>query len=312
MANPIGGYFELELPRYQEYHAGAIALNSGRFCLEYILRCKKIKKVYVPFYTCDSVVQPIENLDISYQFYHIDTKYQITDDIHLLDGDVLLYTNYWGLLDSYCRELANKYKNQLILDYTQAFYSLPIEGIDTFYSCRKYFGVPDGAYLYTDAKADFDIEQDKSYNCLSALVKRIDLSAEAGYEDFHANDRKFHESPLRGMSKFTRRMMQGIDYEGIAQRRRRNYTYLQHCLGGRQLQKGEVPMVFPYISDMGQELRKKLIAGKVFVAKYWPNVEEWARPDATETWLSNHLLPLPIDQRYEEKEMERIIKIIKE
>ena len=31
---PIGGYFELELPHFPEIHSEAIALNSGRFCLE--------------------------------------------------------------------------------------------------------------------------------------------------------------------------------------------------------------------------------------------------------------------------------------
>lgn len=46
---PIGGYFELELSRYPELHAEATALNSGRFCLEYLLRCRKYNKVYVPF-----------------------------------------------------------------------------------------------------------------------------------------------------------------------------------------------------------------------------------------------------------------------
>ena len=39
---PIGGYFELELPHFPEIHSEAIALNSGRFCLEYILRCRNI------------------------------------------------------------------------------------------------------------------------------------------------------------------------------------------------------------------------------------------------------------------------------
>ena len=44
----IGGYFELELPTHQEFHSDAIALNSGRFCLEYILRCRKYSKVSIP------------------------------------------------------------------------------------------------------------------------------------------------------------------------------------------------------------------------------------------------------------------------
>ena len=91
----IGGYFELELPRFPELHAEAIALNSGRFCLEYILRCKKYSKVYVPYFTCDSAVKPLEKLGVPYEFYHIDKDYHITDDIRLQDGEALMYTNYW-------------------------------------------------------------------------------------------------------------------------------------------------------------------------------------------------------------------------
>lgn len=306
----IGGYFELELPRFPELHAEAIALNSGRFCLEYILRCKKYSKVYVPYFTCDSAVEPLEKLGVSYEFYHIDKDYHITDDIRLQDGEALMYTNYWGLQDEYCKQLACQYQKQLILDYTQAFFSKPIAGIDTFYSCRKFFGVPDGGYLYTDAKIDFELEQDESYTRMESLVKRIDLSPEAGYDDFHRTSEEFHHIPIRRMSNFTKRMMQGINYGYAAQQRLDNYNFLRKHLGGRQLNFGEVPMVFPLESEQGQELRKMLIAKKVFVAKYWPNVDEWAGEDALETWMANHILPLPIDQRYGKNDMERILNII--
>lgn len=308
---PIGGYFELELPQFAELHADAVALNSGRFCLEYVLRCKKYRKVYVPYFTCDSVVEPMEKLNIQYEFYHIDSDYKVTDKIELSEDEALLYTNYWGIQDDYCAVLAGRYKHQLMLDYTQAFYSKPIDGIDTFYSCRKFFGVPDGGYLYTDVKANFDIEQDESYVRMDSLVKRIDLSPEAGYDDFHRVGAEFRNMPIRRMSKLTRRMMQGIDYRMAAQRRISNYNLLRKYLGGRLLMDGDVPMVYPYVSDQGQELRKRLISQKVFVAKYWPNVEEWAGEGDAETWMSNHILPLPIDQRYDEEDMERIVKIIK-
>lgn len=307
----IGGYFELELPRFPELHAEAIALNSGRFCLEYILRCKKYSKVYVPYFTCDSAVEPLEKLGVPYEFYHIDKDYHITDDIRLQDGEALMYTNYWGLQDEYCKQLACQYQKQLILDYTQAFFSKPIAGIDTFYSCRKFFGVPDGGYLYTDAKIDFELEQDESYTRMDSLVKRIDVSPEAGYNDFQRVSDTFQEMPLRRMSKFTKRMMQSIDYDKAAQRRLVNYNYLRKHLGGRQLSYGEVPIVFPFVSEKGQELRKELISQKVFVAKYWPNVEEWAGDDAVETWMANHILPLPIDQRYGLDDMNRIINFIR-
>lgn len=311
--SPIGGYFELELPLlHKELHSEAISLNSGRFCLEYILRCKRYKKVYVPYFTCDSAVEPIIKLGIPYEFYHIDKDYHIVGDISLGEKEALMYTNYWGLQDTYCKQLVGKYGNRLILDYTQAFFSNPINGIDTFYSCRKFFGVPDGGYVYTDAKADFEIEQDESYERMDSLVKRLDLSPEAGYEDFHKTSALFHEMPIRRMSKLTKRMMQGIDYANVAQRRLDNYNYLHRHLGGRQLCYGEIPMIFPYESERGQELRKRLIANKVFVAKYWPNVDEWAGEDALETWMANHILPLPIDQRYDEEDMLRILKLISE
>ena len=80
--NPIGGYFELELPRFPEIHPEAIALNSGRFCLEYILRCRKYAKVYVPYFTCDSAIEPIVKLGILYEFYHIDKNYRIVENIN--------------------------------------------------------------------------------------------------------------------------------------------------------------------------------------------------------------------------------------
>lgn len=312
LIKPIGGYFELELPVYPELHADAIALNSGRFCLEYVLRCRHYKKVYVPYFTCDSAIEPIKKLGIRYEFYHIDKEYRIIGEIRLNDGEALMYTNYWGLQDAYCQLLASKYGRRLILDYTQAFYSEPIIGIDTFYSCRKFFGVPDGGYLYTDAQADFAIAQDESYTRMSSLVKRIDISPEAGFQDFHDISSIFHEMPIRKMSNFTKRMMGGIDYEHAARRRIDNYNTLQQQLGGRKLYFGEVPMVFPYTSEAGQELRRNFIANKVFVAKYWPNVDEWAGVHALETWMANHILPLPIDQRYGSEDMERIVKIIRQ
>ena len=308
---PIGGYFELELPRHPELHAEAIALNSGRFSLEYLLRCRKYNKVYVPYFTCDTAIEPIIKLGIPYEFYHTDKSYCIVDDIHLAPNEALLYTNYWGLQGNYCEELAGKYGRQLILDYTQAFFSKPMSGIDTFYSCRKYFGVPDGGYLYTDAIADFEIEQDESYGRMDSLTKRIDLSPEAGYDDFHKVSASFHNMPIRRMSKLSKRLMQSIDYEQVAQQRIDNYNTLRRSLGGRDLHYGEVPMIFPYESAEGQQLRKHLIANKVFVAKYWPNVDEWTEEDSTEQWMANHILPLPIDQRYDKEDMNRIIEIIK-
>ena len=62
----IGGYFELELPKGEEYHKSALSLNSARNCFEYILRVRKYKKVYLPYYTCEVILEPLKKLNIQY------------------------------------------------------------------------------------------------------------------------------------------------------------------------------------------------------------------------------------------------------
>ena len=63
----IGGFFELELPQKKEYHSKAIRLNTGRNCLEYILKSNNYKKIYIPFYICNSILEPIRKLNIEYE-----------------------------------------------------------------------------------------------------------------------------------------------------------------------------------------------------------------------------------------------------
>lgn len=311
---PIGGYFSLELPIREEYYKDALRLNTGRNSLEYILRVRGYKKVYIPYYTCDVVLEPFKKLGISYEYYHVDIHLEIQDRFTLKVGEALLYTNYYGLKQRYVEQLAEKVGARLIVDNTQAFYAKPLQGIDTFYTCRKFFGVADGAYLYCDAVLDEEIEQDYSYDRMAHLLKRIDLSAEEGYADFRRADDGLDNQPIRKMSKLTQRMMQSIDYEAAAKRRRENYMMLHEALGGENslelpLADDAVPMVYPFLaSEKG--LREKLIEDKVFVARYWPNVLDWTIKDDLEYLLAYQMQPLPVDQRYGEDEMKRIIEII--
>ena len=312
---PIGGYFSLELPQYEEYHKDAIRLNTGRNCLEYILRSRKYDKVYIPYYTCDVVLEPFQKLSIAYEFYHINIHLEISNHIEPKEGEALLYTNYFGLKQRYVEQLAKRNGQRLIVDNTQTFYAQPLDGIDTFYTCRKFFGVPDGAYLYTDKQLDIELEQDESYERCASLLKRIDLGPEAGYGDFREISKSLVGQPVRRMSKLTQRMMQGIDYEAIAQHRRANYMLLEEVLGCSNhlhlpMEDDAVPMVYPYFVAI-QDLREKLIANKIFVARYWPNVLEWCQPTDWEYQLAENLVCIPIDQRYNEQDMQVIIDLVK-
>ena len=314
MMQPIGGYFSLEIPKGEEYHKDAIRLNTGRNCLEYILMARGYKKVYIPYYTCEVVLEPFKKLGIPYEFYHIDINFEIRDRLTLRPDEALLYVNYYGLKQRYVEQLAEKIGECLIIDNTQAFYAKPIAGIDTFYTCRKFFGVPDGAYLYTDKLLDEELEQDISYDRMTFLNKRIDLGAEAAYGDFQSLSKTLVGQPIKHMSKLTQRMMQGIDYARIAEQRRDNYQHLHDELCKSNtlslpLEDDAVPMVYPYLAPV-KGLREKLIANKVFVARYWPNVLDWTSKDDIEYQFAYQMQPLPIDQRYGLENMRRIIGIL--
>ena len=310
----IGGYFELELPKGEHYHKDAIRLNTARNSFEYVLHARGYTKVYIPYYTCKVMLEPIQKLGLDYEFYHINEQLEPKSLPRLSENEAFLYTNYFGLKQNCVKRLATEYGSHLIVDNAQAFYAEPVAGIDTFYSARKFFGLPDGAYLYTDKPLHQDFEQDCSFDRMSHLLKRVDLGAEAGYQDFRVNDDALISQDIKTMSKLTEALLAGIDYESAKQARRNNYLFLDKELGSSnqihfELDEAAVPMVYPYLAN-DKDLKKRLISKKVFVATYWPNVFEWCKSDKLEYRFAEQTAYIPIDQRYDSKDMEIIRKTI--
>ncbi|MFV8271466.1 hypothetical protein ACNQGP_16240 [Flavobacterium sp. GT2N3] len=311
----IGGYFELELDKKLEYHEDAIRLNAGRNAFEYILLANSYSKIYLPFFTCDVLLEPLKKHQIIYEFYHINEQFEPLFDYNKIkSNEAFLFTNYFGLKDSFVIQIAKFCKN-LIIDSAQSFYSKPLTGIDTFYSPRKFFGVPDGAYLYSNKKLKMSFEKDVSFNRCSHLLKRIDCSAEIAYGDFIINDSSLKEQDSKEMSTLTQTLLAAIDYDLCADKRTRNFNFLHQALQETNeleidiLNIG-VPMVYPYWSD-NQILRQKLLDNKVYTAIYWPNVLEWSKKNSLEYSMTKQIIYLPIDQRYDEIDLNKIIKIIK-
>lgn len=310
----IGGYFDLELRSGEHYHKEAIRLNTARNCLEYILMARHYKKIYIPFYTCEVILEPIKKLGISYEFYRINYDLEPETIPQVKEDEAFLYTNYFGLKQGCVEYLSEKYGDHLIVDNSQAFYAKRIDGIDTFYSPRKFFGVPDGGYLYTDCKLDKEFLQDKSYNRMRHLLIRAEENAEAGYSMFREADASLCNSPIKYMSVISDRLLRNIDYLYIKDIRRNNFKFLHDRLSEKNRLKFNfdneaVPLVYPYLQEDG-DLKKFLISKRIFVATYWPNVLEWCSEQTVEYKITQKLAALPIDQRYIEKDMEALIQHI--
>jgi len=319
MKKAIGGYFSLEISKVQNgyIHTKGIHLNSGRNALEYILKgIPVVQKLYIPYYTCDVVLEPINKLGIPYGHYRIDEHLELADEIQLDKDEYLLVTNYFGIKDAYIKKLAQQYGKQLIVDNAQALYAEPLEGIKTVFSPRKFVGIPDGGIAYTENGLDVaDMEQDVSYNRCSHLLKRLDLGAEAGYNDFRENSHQLVNQPIKQMSNLTWHLLQSIDFDEVKNQRQENFKQLHQALSGINLldipepETFACPMVYPfYISDM--TLKRHLIEKKIFVATYWPNVLEWCREGMLEYELASKVIAIPVDQRYDNEDMNNIVKLI--
>jgi hypothetical protein len=314
--NPTGGYFELELRKGLEYHKGLLKLNSGRNAFHYILRAKGYKKVYLPYYTCNAMLEPINRLKLDYEFYPIDERLDPLFDFKRVgEKETFVYTNYFGLKGKTVIQLSGTCPN-LIIDNSQAFFDKPVPGIDTFYSPRKFFGVPDGSYLFTDTFLTADLSRDYSAVRISHLIKRIDEGAEAGYPDFKANDASLVGQPIKVMSALTKALLCNIDYRRVIKIRKKNFSVLnEHLKESNRLKvpEGEdfVPMVYPYLTHKGENLKEHLIRKKFFIPTYWPNVFNWGDKNMLEYIFAKHIVPLPIDQRHDKNTLLSIIKLLK-
>jgi hypothetical protein len=310
----VGGYFGLEVRNGKEFHVNALRLNSGRNAFHYILISKGYEKVYLPLFSCDVLVKPLKASNTQYEYYYIDENFEpIFNFSRIKKNEAFLYINYFGLKDSYISTLKKKTAN-LIVDNAQAFFSSAQNNVDTFYSPRKFFGVPDGSYLYTNNLLTRSIKRGTSFEQAEHLLRRIDVNARNGYPYFQLHESALANVPILKMSKLTQRILQGIDYAYIANIRRKNFEYLHNALGSVnklriEFSKNYVPLVYPFYSNHSR-FRINLTAKRIYTPVYWPNVLRDVNKNKIEYSYASYLLHLPIDQRVKTKNLDKIIAII--
>jgi hypothetical protein len=311
----IGGYFGLELGISSPYHKNALALSTSRNCLQYILAANGYTRVIIPYYTCESVLEPIRNLELDVEFYHVGRNLEPVFNRSLQEGEVFLYTNYFGIKGDIALQLSRRFSG-FALDNSQAFFSSPFCGTDTFYSARKFFGVPDGAYLYAGRKLKMNLKRDYSFERMSHLLKRIDISASAGYEDFKANEHTLSRKEIRRMSALTEMILSYIRYDMVREIREKNFAYVHKRL--KDINELHInpdnnigPLAYPFLRKGNNELKGIMHRQKIYVATYWPNVFSWCNPQDDEFYLADNIIPVPIDQRISVHDLKRIIELIK-
>lgn len=315
----IGGFLSLDSRR------GAILpnsegwfLNSGRRALQFILHSMpEVNTLWIPAYYCKSVIDMLAYAGVAAKTYDVDGRLEIRTMPALADNEAIVVVNYFGVKDRYVASLASRYGKRLVVDNCQAWYApAPSEGY-AFYSPRKFFGVADGGLAVgqgLDGALYENLPRSESYNRCLALLKRIDLGARAAYEDHLRENEEVGAEKMMRISRLTYSMLRNEAFGEIRQKRLQNFQHLHSRLGNYNKLSPAIdfgmkgPLVYPLWTD-DFKLREYLISNDVFIATYWPWLEEMPE-GSEERRLADHILPLPIDQRYDFNDMERILSLL--
>ena len=306
----IGGYLELERNRLPLLHEGAVALNCGRNALRYLIEQRQIRALLLPSFLCDTVRSVCSG--IACRAYPVGTDFlpQFPDPA---EDEWLYVVNYYGQLSpSFLADLRHRFP-RLIVDNAQAYFEPPLPETDTLYTCRKFFGVPDGAFLYTDAPSR-PLERDESFEHMRHILGRFERSGREFYAESSENNDRFYTEPVKAMSALTDNLLRGIDYAFARRQRQENFRTLASLLGGDNLlsvREIPGPFAYPLMLENGMALKKRLAAENIYVPTLWPELLQSYPSGSTEYRLAADILPLPVDQRYSTEDMRYLASKIK-
>lgn len=312
----IGGYFGLELAKGSNtYHNTNYIFKSGRSALHCILGFLHPSLVHVPFYTCDGLLESFTAANIPYAFYEINQDLEPIILPELKTGEYFLYINYYDIKRKKVDQLSDLYGNRLIVDCSQAFFMKGNGKSWFFNSCRKFFGVPDGSYLYAPANTQPPPASSRNENYIvDHLIKRFNGHTREGYPLFLENE-VLGDAEIKQMSTLSEYLLSNIDFEKAAEKRITNFKYLHKILQRENLMsidlyKDSIPMCYPLLLSTKPN-REVFYSNNMFVPTYWADVlHRNISGFETAKSLTEKLLPLPVDHRYDLESMEALISIL--
>ena len=320
--------------------------QSGRNAIKAL--CKSInsanKKVLLPAYTCETVIEPFVEENFEVYFYTINKDFSIDENdfmrnIKSINPSIILIQSYFGfdtlknsnkIIDKLIEEgitiiedITHNWINEL--EKTKVQYYIA--------SLRKWFAIPDGGVLISNQK-ELDISyEDRECN------KLIDISIEAyklkkeyikcndneelkkQYREKYSTAREIISKTknLTPMSNVSKNIFSNFNLEEIANKRKENYKYLYDNLNNKyqnikvikKIDDREIPLYFPiYIEQNRSDLIQELIENKIYCPVIWPKSKYINESYSQTDYIYEHILCIPCDQRYNLEDMKRIIENI--
>lgn len=311
----LGAHFGALLTNYSHVAPGRYSFESARSGLYAVLRERRPARIHVPHYTCSAVLSAVAAAGISPTFYSLDSGFRFEVDNFSPDDDVVLVVNYFGLCAEHVTHALTQFpRRAVIVDNAQAYFQAPFAALANIYSPRKFLPVPDGGYVVSDLHlaASEQPDEDASFRRYRYLLDRIGEQPEMSRPAYLEAEAAFTPPTLRSMSMISHRLAQSLDQDFIRRKRRENYEALSSLSTINKLSIAmgdQVPLCYPLMAEDGCELRRSLLARRIFCARYWPDAEP---TNGFEEKLINNTVYLPIDHRYDANDMQYIVNTIAE
>jgi hypothetical protein len=247
-------------------------------------------------------------------FYSINNNFEISEDVYLVDSDLILLVNYFGL----CRPQVEKQlgqfrKESVIVDCSQAYFQAPFDCLATIYSPRKFLPVPDGGVVHTSIQLEeHESDEHASIGRYRYLLERATEEPELSRTRYLAAEAQLEEPSFRRMSAFTKKIIEVTDIEFIRHKRSKNWGFLTELDASNKLKfevDGQIAICYPLMIDNALGLQNELRKRRIFTPLYWPAVQI---SNTHEKDLVNNTIYLPIDHRYGELHMRMLVDFFKE
>lgn len=334
------GYFE----GLKKYGRELTYLRTGREALMYAsCNCKPGKEAVIlcPAYCCWSMTAPFEFTGWTVIYYRLNKDLTINEEYLevLFRGcrpDAILTMNFYGSASTQsaiAKVKAYNDKITVIEDFSHCTFCLDKifnEQVDYYVtSIRKSIGVCDGALVLSKKPTNKAYIQ---HEAPDFGTLRLGAQRQKGRYAFTKSleDKEEFLSEIRQgeamidklegvhpISEISEKMIATINGEEIAFARRENMKHLWELLEGKvEMVPGlercfdGAPFSLPILVDNRDEVQKKLAQQGVYAPVLWPISDAVRKVCEVSTYVSDCMLSLPIDQRYNYDDIEEIASIV--
>lgn len=293
---------------YKKYNNIA-SFNTVKAAIPLIRKYLATDEILVPHYLCPNVIKELEGNFKNISFYNIDKD--LLPSISELTSKTVYIVNYFGVMDKRLNSFIKKHKDTtFIIDNAHSFYSKPVMRDNAFnlYSCKKFFGVPDGGYLISKNSISSPYKKTVSNTIANYLIKSLEEGTNSCYLEKKRVD-EYINCNYSGISIFSEKLLSCIDYKKIREIRKSNFKIYDDAFGAMNRIKCEqdsAPYVYPL--NVGKNIKKELVSEKIYVPTLWAQLLTDEYKGTYEQDLTENTLFLPLDQRYVKEDIEYIIK----